>query len=268
MHSVSRALYIGILLFSMSLTAFSQEEIIFPRKDNGDNMVTPSENERYSWPIVSIGGGATFYTGGVKSPRNLSKFRGARWGINAAVEQRFGKYIGAKLNLFYGLTAGEKHTFTEFNNFQSRLISTDVRFVFHFDHLLGKRHVVAPYIAVGVGYVNFRTKSDLENSEGIKYNLWDDGALRDQAQTGQTNGSPQVLTRDFTYETTVNKSGNTLTFPMEAGLRFKMHDFWDFGMGYTHTFILNRFLPSTTNTKPDNYGYASATIYWYLGQFN
>lgn len=225
--------------------------------------------DRYSWPIVSVGAGATFYTGGIHSPRNLSKFSGTRWGVNAQVEQRFGKYFGVKANFFYGLTAGERHTTTEFDNFQTRLTSADVRFAFHLDHIVGKRQLVAPYVAVGIGYVNFRTKSDLTNSEGITYHLWDDGSLCDQAQNaGQTNGNPQELRRDFTYETTVNKSSHTVTFPLEAGIRFKVHDYWDFGMGYTHTFLLNRFVPSVTNTKPDNYGYASATIYWYLGQFN
>lgn len=234
-----------------------------------ESMVSPNETERYSWPIVSVGAGATFYTGGIRSPRNLSKFSGTRWGVNAQVEQRFGKYFGGKLNLFYGLTAGERHTHTEFDNFQARLTTADVRFAFHLDHLVGKRQLVAPYVAVGIGYVNFRTKSDLTDSEGRTYYLWDDGALRDQPQNaGQTNGNPQTLKRDFTYETTVNQSGNTITFPLEAGIRFKVHDYWDFGMGYTHTFLLNRFVPSANNLKPDNYGYASATIYWYLGQFN
>lgn len=256
-------IFLCCLLGSACLvSAWSQTKL--PKQD--DAMVTPPHDERYAWPIVSIGAGATFYTGGIHSPRNLSKFSGTRWGVNAQVEQRFGKYVGAKANIFYGMTAGERHSFTQFDNFQSRLISGDLRFAFHLDHLVGKKQVVAPYVAVGVGYVNYRTKSDLQDTDGKAYHLWDDGSLRDQSQAVQTNGDPLVLKRDYKYETVIQKSGNTITFPLEAGIRFKMHDYWDFGVGYTHTFLLNRFMPSTTTKMPDNYGYASATVYWYLGQ--
>lgn len=265
MHSRFGLFVCGLALAGTVFSASAQTKA----KGADEGMTNPNELERYSWPIVSVGAGATFYTGGIHSPRNLSKFSGTRWGVNAQVEQRFGKYFGGKFNLFYGLTAGERHTMTEFDNFQARLTSADVRFAFHLDHIIGKRQLVAPYVAVGIGYINFRSKSDLTDANGNTYFLWNDGSLRDQAQTGgQTNGTPQELKRDFTYETTVNKSSHTVTFPIEAGIRFKVHDYWDFGMGYTYTFLLNRFVPSVANTKPDNYGYASATIYWYLGQFN
>ena len=121
-------------------------------------------------------------------------------------------------------------------------------------------------MAVGVGYINFRTKSDLRDSEDRIYHLWDDGSFRDQSQTGQTNGNPVELQRDFSYETIVNKSGNTVIFPIELGLRFKLHDYFDLGLGYTHTFMLNRFLPNTGIKGADHYGYLSGTVYWYLGQ--
>lgn len=265
--------FIGFVLFSISsLASYAQVDIFNDGNkatiDEGEGMTAPSETERYSWPIISIGGGPTFYTGGLRSPRDLAKFNGTRWAVNAQVEQRFGKYVGAKLNLQYGMTAGEKHTFTQFDNFQSRMIGVDARFCFHFDHILGKKQVVAPYIALGVGYLNFRSKSDLQDADGQAYYLWDDGSLRDQTQSVQTNGNPVELRRDYTYETTTVKSGNTITFPLEAGLRFKMHDFWDLGAGYTHTFMLGKFLDVPYNKKLDSFGYASVTIYWYLGQFN
>lgn len=270
MHLSFRIFSIGLLYIATTISVMAQDDIFSDAKERAksdkDSMITPSE--RYSWPIISVGAGATFYTGGVRSTRNLSKFNGTRWAVNVQVEQRFGKFFGAKANIMYGMMAGERHTFSQFDNFQSRLVSGDVRFCFHMDHIVGKRHVLAPYFAVGVGYINYQTKSDLQNSEGIAYHLWDDGSLRDQTQSVQTNGNPVILRRDFTYETTLQKSGNSLAFPMEAGIRFKMHDFWDFGMGYTHTWMLNKFHASAATPQIDNYGYASATIYWYLGQFN
>lgn len=235
-------------------------------KSDEVGMVFPPASERYALPVVSVGAGATFYTGGLRSPRNLSKFAGTSWGVNAQVEQRFGKYFGGKLNAFYGLTAGERHTFTHFENFRARLTGVDLRFSFHLDHISGKRQPVAPYVSVGVGYLNSTVKSDLQDSQGRTYHLWDDGSLRDESQTGQTGGDPQVLKRDFRYETTLTKSAHTITFPVEAGFRFKLHDYWDFGIGYTHTFLLNRFMPAVNNLKPDHYGYAAATVYWYTGQ--
>lgn len=260
-----------ILVALMAACLFGQAGAIWAQKEkrsiDDEGMASPDADTRYQLPIVFVGSGPSFYTGNIKGPRNLSKFGGVRWGVNAGVEQRFGKYFGAKANLFYGRTAGEKHTFTEFQNFQSRLITGDLRFAFHFDHLLGKFEAVTPFVAVGVGYINFRTKSDLRDSDDRIYHLWDDGSFRDQPQTGQTNGNPVELQRDFSYETIVNKSGNTVIFPIELGLRFKLHDYFDLGLGYTHTFMLNRFLPNTGIKGTDHYGYLSGTVYWYLGQF-
>lgn len=261
MYRGFRTLTCCLLSLAAAFSGFSQS-----KKGEDEGMNTPAEDERYAWPVISVGAGATFYTGGIRSPRDLAKFSGARWGVNAQVEQRFGKYIGAKANVFYGFTAGERHTFTQFDNFQARLAGADLRFAFHFDHILGKKQLVAPFLAVGVGYLNYRTKSDLKDSQGTAYHLWDDGSLRDQPQDVQTNGDPKKLRRDFTYETVITPSGNAITFPLEAGLRFKMHNFWDFGLGYTHTFMLGRFMSSASGAKPDSYGYASATVYWYLGQ--
>lgn len=260
-----------VLFLMLGVSLHAQEDLFEYNKttsDDEEGMVTPNEAYRYSWPIVSVGAGATFYTGGLRSPRDLGKFNGARWGMNAQVEQRFGKYLGGKFNLFYGLAAGERHTFQRFDNFQSRMVGTDLRMMFHFDHILGKKRFVTPYIGIGIGYLNYRTKSDLKNAQGLTYYLWDDGSLRDQSQSIQTNGNPKELRRDFTYETTIVRSGNSITFPVEAGLRFKLHDYFDFGMGYTHYLMLTRFMEVKQNKKLDNFGYASATIYWYLGQFN
>lgn len=268
MRLAFRIFSIGLLLLTTATNMFSQDEPFLKlREDSTSGVGFPDKSERYAWPIISAGAGATFYTGGIRSPRNLSKFSGTRWGVNVQVEQRFGKFCGVKANIFYGMTAGERHSMIQFDNFQSRLISGDLRFCFHLDQAIGKKHSVAPYFAAGVGYVNYQTKSDLRDADGVEYHLWDDGSLRDQTQGVQTNGNPKILRRDFTYETLLQKSGNSLAFPVEGGIRFKMHDYWDFGMGYTHTFMLNRFHASAITTRLDNYGYASATLYWYLGQF-
>jgi len=258
------ALYRNLLLVSSVFLLLSAKAQKGNTDISDEGMASPSFDDRYALPVISIGGGATFYTGNINSDRTLSKFSGVRWGTHAEVEQRFGKWVGVKGRIFYGKTAGEKHTFSEFDNFQSRLISGDVRFSVHFDQIVGKRQAVSPYFSVGAGYMNFRSKSDMKNADELSYYLWDDGILRDQTQSNATNGNPQKLDRDYTYETTVIASGNAFLIPVEAGLRFKMHDFIDLGLGYSHQFLLNRFLPGQTGGI-DHFGYLSANLYWYLG---
>jgi opacity protein-like surface antigen len=259
-----KAIFIG--LFVMTVLHLKAQDK--PKKAfDEDGMKSPEAGLRYSLPIVQVGGGSTFYTGNLKSPRNLSKFSGVRWGLHAGVEQRLGNYFGIGGRFFYGFFAGEKHTRTEFMNFQSRQLSGDVMASFHFDQIMGSFEAVAPYISAGVGYANLRTRTDARDADDKFYYLWDDGILRDQSQSGLTNGNPQQLYRDFTYETVLASSIHAIRFPVEAGVRFKLHDFWDLGLSYQHAFYLSRFHPDA-GKGIDHGGYLFASLHWYTGVFN
>ncbi len=231
-----------------------------------DGMKSPEAGLRYSLPIIHVGGGSTFYTGNLKGPRNLSKFNPVRWGMHAGVEQRFGKLFGVGGTFFYGLFAGEKHTPSEFLNFQSRQLGADVSATLHFDQIMGNFEALAPYISIGFGYANIRTKTDAKDADENTYYLWDDGVLRNQSQATTTDGNPQQLYRDFTYETVLAPSIHAIRIPVEAGVRFKLHDFWDLGLSYRHALYLSRFHPDA-GKEIDHAGYLSASLYWYTGIF-
>jgi opacity protein-like surface antigen len=260
-------LFKSALFLFFSLVYFSSNAQDKPKKTlDEDGMKSPEAGLRYSLPIIHVGGGCTFYTGNLKGPRNLSKFNTIRWGMHAGVEQRFGKLFGAGGTFYYGFFAGEKHTPSEFLNFQSRQLGADVSATLHFDQIMGNFEALAPYISIGIGYANIRTKTDAKDAEEKTYYLWDDGVLRDQSQATTTNGNPQQLYRDFSYETVLASGIHSIRFPVEAGVRFKLHDFWDLGLSYKHAIYLSRFHPNVGGGI-DHAGYLSASLFWYTGIF-
>lgn len=232
-----------------------------------DGFENPGPDLRLKYPIFSFGSGAMMYLGSLKSPARYQRFFGLRPSFHAGLEQRFGKVVGISGNFLYGWVASEKRDVQTFYNFQSRVINADVRLTLNFDYLLFKKRQICPFVSLGAGYLNFATRSDLKDTDGKTYFLWDDGVLRDQSQTGTLTGTPKELRRDYTYETDVTPNGhNTLVIPVSAGFRFKMHDFWDFQLAYTYYYTISRFVKSDIGGWNDGYGYLSFGFSYYFGQ--
>jgi hypothetical protein len=97
--------------------------------------------------------------------------------------------------------------------------------------------------------------------------LWDDGVIRDQNQIGNLQGTPEVLNRDFTYETDITPSKrNTIVFPACAGFKFKMHNFWDINIGFTYNYMLGSFMGQNLAPGNDSFGNLHMGVIYHFGQ--
>jgi hypothetical protein len=227
----------------------------------------PNHTLRLRYPILKGGGGMVFYLGNVQSPPGFRRYIGVRPSAHLSVEQRFGKVLGLSANFMYGRSAGEKRSKTEFLNFESQLITADLRITINFDYILFKRAMIAPYIELGAGYLHFNTLSDLRDANQKQYYLWDDGVIRDQNQIGNLQGTPEVLNRDFTYETDITPSKrNTIVFPACAGFKFKMHNFWDINIGFTYNYMLGSFMGQNLAPGNDSFGNLHMGVIYHFGQ--
>ncbi|MCS6981904.1 MAG: hypothetical protein N2110_00710 [Flavobacteriales bacterium] len=222
---------------------------------------------KHSYPILKVFGGGLMYVGDLRSREGLKRFWGFRPAFGAGLEQRFGKWLGLSANFMYGWVASEKRSINEFVNFKSRIINADVRTMLHFDYLLMGRQTVAPYVAAGVGYINFRTFSDLKDAQGRTYYLWTDGQLRDQPQDQPQMGFPQVIQRDYKYESDVTPARNNfLIFPVSAGFQFKVHKYWHYHLDATYFFTLSHFTNSSLQMRKDGYLFVNAGLRFFISQ--
>lgn len=236
-------------------------------RDSGWAEVEPAFKHLY--PILKVFGGGLMYVGDLHSTENFRRFWGFRPAFGGGIEQRFGRWFGLSGNFTYGWVASERRDRDVFVNFKTRLLNADVRVMAHFDYLLMKRRAIAPYVAAGVGYLNFRTFSDLKDAEGRTYYLWTDGQLRDQPQDQVQQSFPQVLTRDYRYETDITPARNQFVlFPVSAGFQFRLHRFWHYHLEATYFFTLSHFTNSALQVRKDGYLFVNLGLRFFFSQLD
>jgi len=245
---------------------FAQDYFKIP-KDSGWIELEP--DFKHSLPILKIFGGGLMYIGDLQNEENFRRYWGFRPAFGGGVDQRFGKWFGLSANFTYGWVASERKTLQEFVNFRSRIINVDIRTMFHLDYLLMKKQLVSPYVSCGLGYINFKTFSDLKDANGQTYYLWNDGQLRNQPQNQTQQGFPEVLKRDYTFETDITPSKNNfINFPVSIGFQFKMHRYWNYYLESNYFFTLSKFTESSLQRRRDSYFFLNTGIRFFISQFD
>ena len=224
-------------------------------------------------PSVAIGAGILSFNGDVGSGVNLSSFSRIRGGYNLTVEQRLGKCFGLSLNGIYGKLSDSEQGKLGNQNFQSKIIQGDLDIVFHFDNdfMLSRSNVFAPYIFGGIGYLKFDPYSDLKNKNGIKYNYWTDGTIRNLAETDPLAATATIIQRDYTYETqlkdsTTNYSRGTLAVPIGIGFNLKVIRNLSVNVGATYYITFSDWIDNYKAGTNDKYVFANVSVQYTFGK--
>lgn len=223
-------------------------------------------------PSVALGVGILSFNGDVGNGVNLSSFSRIRAGYNLTIEQRIGKYFGVSLNGLYGKLSDSERD-TRNLNFESPVIQGDLNAVFHFDNdfLFKRSGAFAPYIFVGIGYMKFDPHGDLKDKNGVAYNYWADGTIRDLPETDTNSASASIIHRDYTYETKLTDSSSnyqrsTLVLPIGGALKLKITDKLDVNIGATYYFALSDYIDNVKAGKNDQYIYANVSLQYNFGK--
>lgn len=187
-------------------------------------------------------------------------------------------------------------------NVKTDILAGNLMLTYHFDNgwLLPKRGIVAPYLSVGAGYVDFSPKADLFR-DGNRYYYWSDGTIRDSAEG---NLGAVIVSQDGDYETdlaglrTEGKDYDTwaLQIPVGLGVKFRLSPWLSLNLEsvvhYTFTDYLDdvsgNYLTDYDNAlqqyaanpggdlssmrsqdrKPDNdlYAFTSLSLHFHLGK--
>lgn len=155
-------------------------------------------------------------------------------GYQLHISQQIVPGLNGTFALFTGKIRGDQTQGTENVNFSSSLFSQTIGLEYSFQPLLKPDHegrqLVRPFIGVGFGAIQFRSKADLKDAQGRTYYWWDDGKIYDQPQNNYNPDNVVELTRDFEYDTDLrdlNRDGLgkysqvAFTMPLSAGVRFQ-----------------------------------------------
>jgi len=214
-------------------------------------------------PSVALGMGVLSFDGDIGNGANLTSLSRVKGGYNLSIEERIGKIIGVSVNGIYGKLADTERGSTRNLNFESKIIQADVNLILHLDNdLLFKRNsIFAPYLFAGFGFLKFDSYGDLKNKDGIKYNYWTDGTIRNLPE--DTTGS-SILRRDYTYETKLNDSAkyanNTFSVPVGIGVNLKIVDNLYINLGASYYFTFSDWIDNFKSGRNDRYIFVNAAI--------
>lgn len=185
--------------------------------------------------IVSLGAGAGFITffGDLNKDSEQSTFTNLRAGFNFQAERRFGNYLGVSIFGLHGSAAhAQRDTAIALNrNFETNITQFGINAALHFDNelMIKRKSAFSPYFGVGIAYTMFDPYGDLTDKNGVPYQYWSDGSIRDVAEGSDGADSSVILSRDYTYESQLtdsleNYDRNALAFPITFGLKWKFSD--------------------------------------------
>ncbi|MDO9184752.1 MAG: thrombospondin type 3 repeat-containing protein [Bacteroidia bacterium] len=220
-------------------------------------------------PSIAIGAGVLSFDGDIGNGVNLSSLSRIRGGYNLTVEQRIGKVVGVSFNGIYGKLADSESSLKRNINFEAKIIQADLNLVLHLDNdfIFKRSSVFAPYLFVGFGYMKFDSYSDLTDKNGIKYNYWTDGTIRDLKDS--TIGA-KIIQRDYTYESKLNDSAkyanSTFALPIGLGVNLKVVDNLYINLGATYYMTMSDWIDNFKSGKNDSYIFANVAVQYNFGK--
>ena len=234
-----------INLFLLQVLAIAQEEISHK-------------------PSLTIGLTALKFTGDVGKQTDVSPLRDARFGYYFAVEQRFGKVLGASLGGLYGKLAGNDNSESSKLNFQSTILQGELLITANFDKVFKEEPSVSPFLNAGVGYMMFDSYGDLKNATSPYY-YWTDGSIRDLPELPINKLTAKLIKRDYTYESqlkdsTTNYPKNSIILPFGGGLNFHFGERWVASIGANYVMCLSDYVDNYKSGGNDSYFQANVGL--------
>ena len=234
------------------------------------NAQTEKAKKTKQLPSLAFGTGVLSFDGDMGDGVNLTSLSRIKGGYNLTIEQRIGSILGVSLNGIFGKLADSESGAKRNINFQSKITQMDLNLVIHLDNdfLFKRSSVFAPYLYAGFGYLKFDSYSDLTDKNGIKYNYWTDGTIRDLPDS--TFGA-KIIQRDYTYETQLKDSANnyprnTFAVPVGLGVNFKIIDNLYIDLGASYYITMTDWIDNVKNKGNDRYIYAFVSFQYNFGK--
>ena len=177
---------------------------------------------------------------------------------------RKNRYFVANFNFLIGKLSANEYSYSDLTrnlNFETAIYSIGLNVEYRFGHLVKNTSFVRPYVSLGIESVNFSSKGDLLDNNGMAYHYWSDGTIRDVDESFA--GASVPLFRDYDFETDLRLRESTefglgtynqrsLAIPGEAGLHFLISERAFFSLGISYHYTMTDYL--------DNVAYEGTSV--------
>ena len=196
-----------------------------------------AENPVYK-PVIGLSSGVFGFYGDLRNNYYTPVNGDYGYKINVTTYLDPGRFF--KLNLFFltGSLSANERSLSDLSrnlNFKTDLTGFGFSAEYSFDHFIPRNKFLRPFISAGLENIQFAPKADLLDAEGIPYNYWSDGTIRNIPNAPGDLASGKILYRNYTYETDLRSreadlyglgAYNTSTFsvPVDAGLDLRISE--------------------------------------------
>ncbi len=220
-------------------------------------------------PSINANAGVLIFNGDIGKGNDLSSYSRIRFGYGFGIEQRVLKVLGISINGTIGKLAESERSKTRNLNFESKIMQWDLSLKLYLDRIV-KNNSITPFIGAGVGYLKFDPYGDLVGANGIKYNYWTDGSIRDLPQVPVNIATAVEIKRDYKYETqlkdtTTAYARNTIVIPLTFGFKLKLVDNFDVNMGLTYHMSMSDYIDNVKDGSNDSYFYTNVSFQYHFG---
>jgi Ca2+-binding EF-hand superfamily protein len=212
------------------------------------------ENPVYK-PVVSFSYGVLNFRGDVKNSL-ITPVIGNQAGmlnVSTFIDKK-NNYFVANFNFLLGKLTANEYSYTDLTrnlNFETWLYSIGLNVEYRFGHLITQTAFIRPYVSLGIESINFSSKGDLQDADGMPYYYWSDGTIQNTPESAP--GAAVPLYRDYDFETDLRLRENnefglgtysqrSLAIPAGAGLHFLISRRMFFSLGISYHYTLTDYL--------------------------
>ena len=237
------------------------DSILVP--DSTAVLVVPDEKERFEpepleivfRPQLSLGTGMFTFYGDIGSNHKGYHPTVSRIGYDLRLINPITDYLDISFFVLFGQVSGSERTVKRNLNFNSHITTGGWTLNYNFKHLLKPERNMEPYISFGIESMEFLSKSDIYDANGVFYNYWSDGTIRDMEEGSVGSENATEIYRDYVYESDIREldldgfgrySERTFAIPIEVGANFHITDRIKFRVGTSMHFAFSDLVDGVT----------------------
>ena len=211
-------------------------------------------------PKISFGIGMLSFHGDLYSKHYQAPWT-ARIGYDLNISQRLYKFLQLNFNILFGKLGANEWIDNRQENFQSEIRSGGLSLMYDFGNFIPEQCRIRPWVSVGINSFEFLSKTDLFDRYGNKYFYWNDGSIKNIAESSPTASLAVNINRDYVYETDIrelNKDGfgkyqeRAWALPVGVGALMKVTDRFDFKIGFQYYLTTTDYIDGITNKSVAN----------------
>lgn len=151
-------------------------------------------------PSLGLGVGLLNYYGDLNSVGNHSSLIN-QFGYEVHVVRKISDFSDLGFSFLTGTMIGNERSPERNLNFRTDIYSIAVYGTFNLDYWLYWSDIINPYVTIGFESFEYNNKTDLVDANGSPYHYWNDGTIRNIAQSSPNAAQSSLVFRDYNYET-------------------------------------------------------------------